>query len=513
MELTTLPEEKLNHLAQEISTGLFERHYFNDGKISGEELKKFAGHEQVNRFLIFQVFQVWEMQLNKLYHPYFDLEQPEIASTIQTLKNQISRYIFISKEDFQPMLKRAVYNNLKLLVAPEETFDSFFFAQNDQIDLAVYERYTQFFSDLDFVVSSILKNHKKNNLAEVEKATFFKKMKKVSQVFSQKSGKSFDQYREEQFRALTGRSLNEIVQEAQQELAHEEEKRRAEEAERLRAEAAARQKEEEARRKAEEEAQRKAEEEARRKAEEEKKKQSFFDGLSSDTSLDFDLDDDLDASTIPATNPPAPKIEEPIAKVQAPTPVPPVEHKEPEPPKPEPVAKEEPVQPETKPEPEKPKESTSDFLDRFLSERQKQKEAQGKAQTPAPEPKVEEPKKEEPTPKTPETDRPASVLDRISDRPQTIADKFASKKSLGDNLNGKAKIKLDEIPIHKQYQYVQKVFEGNNVRFRIIVDKVNNAASKEEVEEILNKFVLNNDNLDRSDSVVNEFIDLLRNRF
>ena len=82
-----------------------------------------------------------------------------------------------------------------------------------------------------------------------------------------------------------------------------------------------------------------------------------------------------------------------------------------------------------------------------------------------------------------------------------------------ETLNGNRKIKLDEIPIHKQYQYVQKVFDGNNVRFRIIVDKINNARNKEEVEDILDKFVFSNEDLDKTDAVVSEFIQLLRNRF
>ncbi|MCB0846338.1 MAG: hypothetical protein KDE26_23965, partial [Bacteroidetes bacterium] len=62
-------------------------------------------------------------------------------------------------------------------------------------------------------------------------------------------------------------------------------------------------------------------------------------------------------------------------------------------------------------------------------------------------------------------------------------------------------------------QYVQKVFDGNNVRFRIIVDKINNARNKEEVEDILDKFVFSNEDLDKTDAVVSEFIQLLRNRF
>jgi len=231
----------------------------------------------------------------------------------------------------------------------------------------------------------------------------------------------------------------------------------------------------------------------------------------------FDLDDELDDEATPVTPEPTPEpivektpalepepvVEEVVEEKATPTPVvesPPVEEEKSAPvgemppvleSKPEPVA-------EPKPEP--------------VAERKPEPVAERK---PEPEPKPELPQ--------PEAEKdPQTVLDATkSDRPMTIAEKLASQRGqnpdkptpLHQSLNGNRKIKLDEIPIHKQYQYVQKVFEGNNVRFRIIVDKVNNAQNKAEVEDILSKFVLSNGELDRNDPVVSEFLALLRNRF
>jgi len=552
MEPFILPEEKLNELAQKVSAGLLESHYFEQDRIQGEALKSFAEHEQVNRFLIFQVFQVWEMQINKLYHPYFNLEKAEIKHTLQTLKNQISRCIEVSKDDFQPMLKRAVYNNLRLLLAPRETFESFFFAQQETISLNVYERYAQFFHDLDFVVDIILKYYHKNQQEQIDKQGFFEKMEKVVEAYDRKSGQDFDHYRKTQFRALTGRSLDEVMHEAQAEIKAREAQKRAEE-ERLRQQAEA-----EARRK-EEEARRRAQEEAMRRAEEEKKRMSFFDTLAEEKKSSFDLDlDELDEPVVGEG--PSKPIDEPETKEEPP--FEPKPDQEPEvPPTPKPKAEmpsaPEPTPeavPESKVEPEPPfsnnhhpvvepdedpkpavesasepkaehehtaeevttqRESTSDFLDRFLSERQKRDHEQSDATSTEEPAKTDESKTEnEPTDQPEKEDKPASVLDRLNERSRTVADRFSKPKAkVADSLNGSRKIKLDEIPIHKQYQYVQKVFEGNNVRFRIIVDKVNNAQNKDEVEDILTKFVLSNDSLDRKDHVVNEFIELLRNRF
>ena len=562
MRQFNLPEEKLNELAQKVSEKLLSNHFFDQDVILGEELKNFSDHNQINKFLIFQVYQVWDIQVSKLKHPYFDFDQEEVQETLQGLKDKLSRHIRITKDDFQPVLKRAVFNNLKLLLDPQETFENFFFIQSDKIPLDVYKRYTQFFSDLGFLVNSILKYYEKNNIETVEKDVFFLKMNKVVEIYNKKSEKGFEKYREDLFAKLTGVQLSEIEETTKAEIeALEAEKRRQEE-EKRKLEEEAKRKEEEARRqeeeriKAEEEARRQAEEaqrkeeEARQRAEEERiraeeeakkleaaKKTNFFDSLVEDDE-DFDLDLDEDDLIADATTDEIELEEESVGIVEE-TPVAVVEVPEPvvemevvdlveETPVVEPVAVvEEPVavveeivekveevvveetpvveapveefmemaanmEPETVEEPVAEKESveesvpqketTISFLDRFLSEKEN-----GVAS---------------------EADKPSSVLDKIKESPSG-----GEPKRLIETINGNRKIKLDEIPIHKQYQYVQKVFDGNNVRFRIIVDKVNNAKNKDEVEEILGKFVFSNEALDKTDSVVTEFIQLLRNRF
>lgn len=568
MNQINLPEEKLNELAQEVSAKLVARHYFDQGTIKGDDLKGFADHTQVNRFLIFQVFQVWEMQINKLYHPYFNMDNPEIQQTIQALKNQISQHIQIGEEHFQPMLKRAVYNNLKLILNPQDTFESFFFAQTNKLPLAVYRRYAQFFSDMDFIVNSILRYHEKNQVGAVEKDIFFLKMNKAIEVYNRKSGTHFDTYRRGLFYQLTGKELDVVKQESARFLAEIERKKQFEAEE-------ARRQEEEVRRREEEERRRKAEEEARQKAEEARRKISFFDSLDAGGNF-FDLEEEetetrsfpvsstpsqvkpspVPEQPTPPVNPPMPPVvETPREEVPEPpryqpprfneqppappvTPPPPAVSREPEPPQPEPRQ-------EPQPEPEKPAESRTFFPpQRTVASRAEEERSRPKIADMFNREKPEEEEKpivpnippvtpphaeaesgsllnrfrqEEPPQPAPEQEeeKPQSVLDKINERRKTIADQFTTNTPpAAPSTNGQQqKIKLDEIPIHKQYQYVQKVFDGNNVRFRIIVDKVNNAKDAQEVEEILEKFVLSNESLNQQDSVVREFIQLLRNRY
>ncbi|MEZ4828951.1 MAG: hypothetical protein R3C61_22095 [Bacteroidia bacterium] len=564
MRKITLPEEKLNELAQQISERMLSSHFFEKGIIRGEELKGFADHSQINKFLLFQVFQVWDMQIAKLKHPYFDFEQADIQDSLKALKNKLSQHIRISEEDFKPMLKRAVYNNLRLILDPKEALTSFFFNQGDKLPFEIYLRYSQFFSDLGFVVSSILKYYQKNNIDTVEKDVYFLKMEKVIEVYDKKSEKNFDAYRAELFESLSGMSLTKIVEELDAKQRNAEEAKRKEEEEARRREEEARMKEEEARRKQEEarlreeearrreeEERKRREEEARRKKEEEAKKSSFFDSLGGDDSFELDLDDEELISDTP-------KVEEKPVEPAVETPAPVAEIPQPE--VVTPVAETKSVaetisadledeilemasileQPEEKPVAEKPDFSASivEEVLEIVKEEEKPVAEQPVAEKPV-EPKVEEttpvakttektvvPPKKESTisfldrflnekdngkAAEPKVDKQASVLDKIQEN--TAKNNGDAPKQVLDKLNGSRKIKLDEIPIHKQYQYVQKVFDGNNVRFRIIVDKVNNAKNSEEVEDILDKYIFNNEAIDREDMVVAEFITMLRDRF
>jgi len=69
MKSIVLPEEKLDELAQKVSAALLSGHYFNNDVIKGDEIKNFAEHQQINKFLLFQIYQVWNIQISKLKHP------------------------------------------------------------------------------------------------------------------------------------------------------------------------------------------------------------------------------------------------------------------------------------------------------------------------------------------------------------------------------------------------------------------------------------------------------------
>ena len=546
MKPIILPEEKLDELANKVCARILSGHYFTNGVIRGEELKDFADHQQVNKFLLFQIYQTWNLQLSKLKHAYFDFSHPEVEQGLTNLRNLLSRHIQISESDFQPLLKRAIYNNIKLLLNPENSFESFFFVDNDTIGLETFSQYGPFFSDMDFIVNSILRYHQKHQLEEVEKGMFFLKMEKVIDLYNQKSGISFEEYQKQTLNKLLQEDIDEILREIQEESM------------------AAVPVEESPVQEIEPEVE-EIEPTVIAEPEPPQEESNFFETVIADNnSSDFDFD--LSEETLEET----PVVEETLSApiVQAepmPEPYsPPQEIPEiPSSPVVEEVVKEEPayeevVAPLTSPEPEEPiytptptptaetdipteeakqPSTVEEALSAFLNKEKPKKSVFDSISDETPSEPAETPYKAPAfdtynAPKPPvfsqfheetngeyHVNKPTSPANSGSDAPQTIAEKYQTQVTEEQptvvptpSVEGGKEIKLSDIPIHRQYQYVQKVFEGNNVRFRIIVDKVNNSKNRDEVESIIDRFILSNSGLNKGDEVVQEFIKMLRSR-
>lgn len=658
MKKIILSDNKQNQLVDEITDALMQRHEFTNGFIRGEAISEFCPHQQVNNFIMFRISQEWIAHTQRLSHPYFNFSHPNVKEATRRFANSVSKHIQVNEADFRKLVRHAVYNNLKLILNPQETILNFFFSSAQSIPVEIYRKYALYFNDFDFGIKSIQRYLEKNEIRAVERSLFLEKFSKVLVIFEKKEGKSIGEYQRYLFRRLTGKEMEEVVgnnapapvgvsdaqKEAEAKAAAEEARKKEEaaaaklaeqkkageaqkaEAERKAAERLETERKAAAEKKAEEE--RKAEEarkaEAERKAEEERKKRPTIkvtpsarkepDPLPPREEAKSSLPPWIDqekmkrkkAAEEAAKTPPKPKlkpapestvppwvekpkgrpvVESPVSKPAAKTETPPVEKPavsdlpKSEVPKAEkPVAKTPPpVVPTAKPTEDKPR-TVSDFLkdkadekprslndmfanranegksileasrenveDRVSSNLGRHTEPETPPVVPKREPVIEtpvareEPVKPEPveeskprevevsTEEPPKVEAPEQVR-RLTvveeneadsgEEPKTLAESFLERQeekpaSVADQLSSKA-IKAEQIPVHKQFQYVQRVFGGSSVKFKVVLDKINKTKSLEEAEAVMNKYVFNDPNINRNDKVAKEFELLVRNRF
>lgn len=91
-------------------------------KITGREILTLSPIQQVNLFAIRELLRAWKHEGQKLRSPYFDYSAPEVVEAMRNFQNLLSQHISISKENFQPLLKKAVSQTLHLILSPYDFF-------------------------------------------------------------------------------------------------------------------------------------------------------------------------------------------------------------------------------------------------------------------------------------------------------------------------------------------------------------------------------------------------------
>ena len=96
--------------------------FLSKEKITGPEIMKVCDIHQINLFVIRELLHTWKLETNKLRSPFFDYTAPPVADALVKFLNLLSNHISISRENFQPLLKKAVSQCLYLIFAPYDFY-------------------------------------------------------------------------------------------------------------------------------------------------------------------------------------------------------------------------------------------------------------------------------------------------------------------------------------------------------------------------------------------------------
>jgi hypothetical protein len=95
--------------------------FFNSKEvIKGEDIVRFTEIEQLNFFILMNLFDRWKDEINRLKSPYFNYEEEEVALALKTFVNKVSRYISVRKEFFKPLVQKGIIDTLTYLLNPVE---------------------------------------------------------------------------------------------------------------------------------------------------------------------------------------------------------------------------------------------------------------------------------------------------------------------------------------------------------------------------------------------------------
>jgi hypothetical protein len=107
-------------------------------KIEGKEILGLCDIQQINLFVLREVFKVWKEETKKLKSSYFDYEHPDVKEALENFMSVLSKNISISRQHFAPLLKKAVSQAVLLILDPYDYFSILISGTNNKMDVPAF---------------------------------------------------------------------------------------------------------------------------------------------------------------------------------------------------------------------------------------------------------------------------------------------------------------------------------------------------------------------------------------
>jgi hypothetical protein len=137
-------DEKINlkaitQYSHEFAERLLNSYFDTRDVITGPEILRISELRQINLFIIYELFKTWKDENKRNRSPFFDYSDPEVREAQELLMNSLSNHISVNRENFSPLLRKAAYNTLLLIIDPYDFFADLIEGQHDHLLLETFK--------------------------------------------------------------------------------------------------------------------------------------------------------------------------------------------------------------------------------------------------------------------------------------------------------------------------------------------------------------------------------------
>ncbi len=150
-------------------------------KIRGEDIKHLVDIQQINLFVIKNLFEEWQKETDKLKSPYFDYSSQQVTEAMATFMNVLSRNISIDKKAFEPLLVRAVEESVLLIFSPYDFYTHLTEHSNGEMTLENLRRTLKYVKVNKNLLENLIKNMEAQKLDKVNENTYAELLNNVFQ--------------------------------------------------------------------------------------------------------------------------------------------------------------------------------------------------------------------------------------------------------------------------------------------------------------------------------------------
>lgn len=131
--------EAITKYADAYADKVLDRFFSSRDKITGNELKDLCDIQQVNLFVIRELFKTWKEDTKKMQSPYFDYDTPEVKDALDNLMKLLSQNISINRTHFAPLLKKAVGQVLLVVFDPYDFYSMVLTGKDNKLDVTRFK--------------------------------------------------------------------------------------------------------------------------------------------------------------------------------------------------------------------------------------------------------------------------------------------------------------------------------------------------------------------------------------
>jgi len=107
-------------------------------RITGKEILSLCEVQQINLFIVRELFRTWRDETKKLKSPYFDYGHDEVKEALDKFMGVLSQHIAIDRPHFAPLLKKAVSATLLVIFNPYDYFSVLISGNNNTLEVSAF---------------------------------------------------------------------------------------------------------------------------------------------------------------------------------------------------------------------------------------------------------------------------------------------------------------------------------------------------------------------------------------
>jgi hypothetical protein len=146
---------------------VLKKFFASKDRIDGKEILALCDVQQINLFILREVFKAWREEIKKLKSPYFDYDNQTVKEALETFMNVLSRNISISRQHFAPLLKKAVSQTVLVVLDPYDYFSILISGTNNKLDVAAFREEIKYLKINKAPLERLLLKLEEKNVKEI----------------------------------------------------------------------------------------------------------------------------------------------------------------------------------------------------------------------------------------------------------------------------------------------------------------------------------------------------------